>query len=427
MVVSMPKKKVHHLISAAGRIGPGNGHCMQNLRFCSQTRRTKPALTPLILLTGMALIFSLLVSLGCEPPKNRDQAGSVQRPPVPVSLAKVEARDLPVELESLGKAAPSARVMVTSHVSGELLKSHFGEGQRVQKGDLLFTLDPSHYEAAVEIAKANLAQSQAILKEHQQEVERRRKMVKRNFISQEDFSKLETQVVSQAAMVDANRASLQKAQLELSHCQIYAPISGRAGRLLIDPGSLVSPGAGSALVELVETFPAYVDFWVPEQHLDQINMRQAQGPLEVKVWTSRTAPPLSGKLDYIANSIDLNTGSIGLRAVFANKEGALWPGQSVRVALVLYVEKGALTAPLQAVQQSPRGQFVYVVDAGGQAQLRPVKLVRQTGELAVLSGELKPGQEVVTDGHLMLYPGAKTVVRELPSLNQSLKAQQKGK
>jgi multidrug efflux system membrane fusion protein len=381
------------------------------------------------MVTVCCLTLPLLVILtACkqnEPAKTKAAARS--RPPVPVNVAKVQARDLPITLESLGQVLPSAKVQVSGRVGGQLLSVHFQEGGRVAKGDLLFTIDPKPYEIAVKIAKANLRQSLAQLNEYQQEVKRRRPIVKRNFISQEDFDKLKTQMLTQSAAVEVSRANLQKAQLDLSYCEVRAPIGGTAGKLNIHPGSQISPGAGGEVVAITRTDPAYVEFSLPETDLPEVLEYHKQAPLKVQAWPSDQHKPLNGRLEFIASQVERDAGSIGLRAIFNNPGNTLWPGRSLRVALTLYVQKNALLAPSRAVQLSPKGQFVYVVGANRAVKPIPASILRIVGDMAVISGGIKPGDEVVTDGHLTLYPGAKVVIKKLPELKKSLKSQSKAK
>jgi multidrug efflux system membrane fusion protein len=376
-------------------------------------------------LLPMALMLAALTA--CKQEDTKAKAVPPQRPPAPVSVAKAVARDLPIKLESLGVVEPSAKVVVTSQISGQLLAVYFEEGKPVNKGDLLFSIDPTPYQVALKIAAANLKKEEAQVKEYQQEVNRRRHMVKRKYISQEDFQKLQTQLLSQVADVEAAKAQLEKAQHDLDHCQVKAPLSGRASRILIQPGSQINAGASGAVLSISRIQPAYVSFSLPESDLFQVREHQAKGPLKVEAWHARGEKPLSGELNYIDEQVERDTGSISLRAQFPNSGSHLWPGLSVRVALTLYVEKGAIVVPSQAVQLSPRGQFVYVLKAGDTVEMRPTSITRMTGGLAVLKSGVKPGEDVVTDGHLMLYPGAKVVKRQVPALDKSLNKQRKAK
>ncbi|MFH2127789.1 MAG: efflux RND transporter periplasmic adaptor subunit [Pseudomonadota bacterium] len=328
---------------------------------------------------------------------------------MPVTTATASQHEVPVQIKAIGQVEALSTVSITAQVEGQLKKVHFKEGQDVELGQQLFTIDPRPYQAALDQALANLAKDQALLKEYRQEAERNKDLVKRDFVSKQDYDQIVSKADSQAAAVKADEAAVEKARLNLSYCYIHAPLAGRTGSLLVHEGNVVNTGPDHPLVVIKETHPCYVSFAVPERELGRIHNRQVkQGPLQVQAAPPDSAEPLeTGKLSFIDNQVDKSSGTILLKGAFPNPQNHLWPGQFVNVTLTLDVIPGAVVAPARAIQTGPNGLFVFVVGAGGTVEMRSV----QTGEVMdteiVVSKGLKPGERVVTDGQLALYPGAK--------------------
>lgn len=365
-----------------------------------------------------------LVLAGCGQGDHAEK--QPQRPPVPVGVAKAGVQDLPVLLRAVGAVESMVNIKLTSQVSGQLMQAHFTEGRLVKQGDLLFSIDPRAYQTSLKVAKANLKKDQAQLADLQQELSRKQPLVQRQFISQQDYNQLMAKAAAQAATVEADQAQVEKAELDLSYCQIKAPFTGRVDRMQAHPGSYVTAGS-SVLVDMASLNPIYVKFSLPETEMIELRGRQITGPLKVEVWPmGAESPPQEGRLEFLANEVNQNTGSIIGRAVFANPQAVLWPGQSLQVAVTLYVQKDAVVVPTVAVQQGPKGNYVFVVGADDAVQIRPVTVSRPAGSLSVVDDGLTPGQEVVTDGHMMLFPGAKVTRKALPKLDESLAAQKTG-
>lgn len=370
------------------------------------------------------LALACLLLAGCGQGERAEK--QPQRPPAPVGVAKASAQDLPVLLKAVGVVEPMVTIKLNPQVSGQITQAHFTEGRLVKQGDLLYSIDPRSYQASLKVAQANLKKDQAQLHDYQQELQRKQPLVQRQFISQQDFNQLTAKAAAQAATVEADQAQVEKAELELSYCQIKAPFTGRVDRMQAHPGSYVTAG-NSVLVEMASLNPIYVKFSVPETEMLELRGRQVTGILKVEVWPmGLEAQAQEGRLEFVANEVNQSTGSIVVRAVFANPQAVLWPGLSLQVAVTLYVEKNAVVVPTQAVQQGPKGDYVFVVEQGDIAQIKLVNVSRQTGSQSVVAKGLAAGEEVVIDGHMLLYPGAKIVRKDLPKTDDSLAAQKAG-
>ena len=380
------------------------------------------------------LCITVLVPCGCKQQQAAPSMAAAGPPIVPVSVAKVTEEAVPTELRVVGTADASSIVQVKSQIAGELVKVNFTEGQNVQKGDLLFRIDERPYtdalnqaEAAVERDRAQIAQNQAMLardnanvKMAQVEADRQSELNKTGLTPRSQFDQAQANADVNRASARATEASIESAQaalrsdeaavaaarLNLGYCDIHAPISGRTGNLLVHAGNLVKVN-DVPLVVINQLTPIFVNFSVPEQHLNTIRRLNAAHPLAVKVF-SQDAPSriASGHLVVIDNSVDTTTGTIHLKAEFENRDGMLWPGQFVTAVLTLDTVQKATVIPSEAVQSGQRGQFVYVVKPDNSVAIRPVTIASAAGNKTVIASGVAPGDTVVTDGQLRLFPGA---------------------
>lgn len=355
-------------------------------------------------------------------------------PVVPVSVSKATQEAVPTELRVVGTAEASSNVQVKSQIAGELVKVNFTEGQNVQKGDLLFRIDDRPYrdalnqaEAAVERDRATVAQNQAMLardnanvKLAQSEADRQAELSKSGLTPRSTLDQAQANADANRASVRATQATIESAQaalkadeaavanakLNLSYCEIHAPLSGRTGNLLVHEGNLVKVN-DVPLVVINQVSPIFVNFSVPEQHLNAIRRLNAAHPLSVKVF-SQDAPNrvATGHLSVIDNTVDTTTGTIHLKAEFDNRDGMLWPGQFVTAVLTLDTVPNATVIPSEAVQSGQRGQFVYAVKADNSVEIRPVTIGGSFGNKTVVASGVAPGDTVVIDGQLRLFPGA---------------------
>ncbi|HEY4257855.1 MAG TPA: efflux RND transporter periplasmic adaptor subunit [Candidatus Udaeobacter sp.] len=319
---------------------------------------------------------------------------TAQPPARPVTVAKVIAKDVPVYLDEIGTCAAYETVQVQAQVSGKIISRDFQDGSDVKKGDLLFTIDPRPYQAALDQAKAQAALDQATLK--RQEDLRARKV-----ISPQDYD-------IAVANAQKSTAAAEAAQVNLDYCYIKSPINGRVGLRNVDVGNLVGP-TSPPLVAIQGLDPIYTDFTVAETDLPLVR-RYLGGP-NVKVQTSSpdsNVAPRLGDLYFIDNAVQPGSGTVKARAETPNPDHAFWPSEFVRVRFILDMIKNATLVPSQAVQVSQRGRFVFVVKPDNTVDLRMVKPgQRQDGDLIVVESGVKPGETVVVTGQLALSPDAK--------------------
>jgi len=355
-------------------------------------------------------------------------------PPVPVSVALAAQEAVPVQVRAIGTVEPSTTVQVKSQVAGELMSVHFTEGGDVKKDDLLFEIDPRPYrealaqaEAAVARDRALLAQAQANLgrdqaqaKSAEADANRYEQMAKEGVAStmqasqqraagdaaRESVRADQAAIESSRASLDSDQSAVARAKLDLSYCEIRSPLSGRTGNLLVHPGNLVKVN-DVPLVVINEVAPIYVSFGVPEEQLNAIRQR-AKASLAVQAFTDAAPDKIvRGRLKVVDNTVDTATGTIRLKAVFDNTEHLLWPGQFANVVLTLDTQSNATVVPSEAVQDGQRGQFIFVVKPDQTVESRQVTVTRTIGHKSVIAKGVVPGETVVTDGQLRLYPGAK--------------------
>jgi membrane fusion protein, multidrug efflux system len=326
----------------------------------------------------------------------------------PVRVAKVEARSVPVRMKTIGAVQSRSTVQVRSRVDGQLIAAAFEEGQWVKKGDLLFRIDPRPFEAQLRQAQANLARDQAQLVKARSDLDRYAQLSQKGFSSQQKYEEAKANVATLQAIIRADQATVEIAKLQLEFTEIRAPIDGRTGNMLVTPGNLVKANDTPALVVINETRPIHVAFSVPESNVVDLKARMARGPLSVTV-----SPPerpdmrLSGGVVFINNAVDTATGTIQLKAVFANGDELLTPGQFVRVAIILDTLTDALVVPTGAIQDGQKGSYVFVVGKEMTVEPRSVTIGPADAGSTVVKSGLAAGETVVTDGQLRLFPGAR--------------------
>ncbi len=347
-----------------------------------------------------------------EQPKGKPK----ERPPVPVTVAQVLSKDILVQTTAVGNVEAYSTVAVKSRVGGELVGVHFQEGQEVREGDLLFTIDKAPYEVALKEARARLERDQALARKAQDDVRRNMPLAEKDFVSRQTYEQFKSAAEAAEAQVKADRAAVENLELQLSYCTIRSPISGRTGSLLIQRGNLVKGNdENKSLITIHQIQPIYVTFAVPEKYLGDINRAMRETKLDVRVDVSRNSlhtEPLTGKVTFVNNTVDVSTGTIRLKASFPNKDRRLWPGQIVHIVLTLGVQPNAVVAPSEAIQTGQSGQYAFVVSKEGTAEMRAVLLSRNTNGEAVIEKGLAPGETVVTNGQILLTPGARVSIKE---------------
>ncbi len=327
-------------------------------------------------------------------------------PAVPVRVGEVKRLAVPLDVAAIGHVEAYSTVSVKPRVGGEITQVAFREGDDVAAGALLFVIDPRPFEAAIAEAKANLARDRARLTEAEQTLKRYQDLIKKEYITQEQFDQAQANDEALRATTQADEAAIETARLNLDYCRITAPVAGRTGSLLVHAGNIVKANDDRALVVINQVEPVRVSFAVPEKDFDEVKRRSAGARLQV-VASPSGGKPETGELTFLDNAVDATTGTIMLKASFPNRDRALWPGQFVSVSLTLKVDEDATVAPIDAIQAGQSGSYVYVVKPDSTVELRPVVVRRNRGAWALITSGLAPGERVVTDGQLRLAPGAK--------------------
>jgi multidrug efflux system membrane fusion protein len=307
---------------------------------------------------------------------------------------------------------PIESVAVKSRIDGQIVVAHVRDGEEVRKGQPLFELDARYLEAQVKQLEAQEARDRALLANARSLEQRYNDLQAKGFVSEEALTQARTGREAAEATVAADRAAVDTARVQLSYTRITAPITGRAGRVSLPAGNNVKANDTAPLLVINQVAPIYVSFAVPERYLHLI--RGAGGkPLSVAArQEGADAPVVTGRLTFIDNAVDPQTGTIRLRATFANEDRLLWPGQFVSTILTLKEQADALVVPAQAIQNGPKGQYVYVVKADQTAELRPVVVERTEGASAVVAKGVEAGEMVVTSGQLRVTPGGKVAAKE---------------
>jgi multidrug efflux system membrane fusion protein len=341
------------------------------------------------------------------------KAQAPQSPSVPVTAAAVVQKTVPVQIRAIGNVEPYATVGVKSQIGGVLMRVHFKEGQDVNKGALLFTIDPRPYEAAVKQAEANLAKDAAQVENAREEARRYAELVKKGYVAREQYDQIRTNAAALEATVNADKAAVENAQLQLKYCFISSPLTGRTGSLISYEGNLIKATADTSMVVINQIQPIYVTFSVPEQQLAEIKKYMAIEKVKVEAVIGKDeAHPAEGVLTFVDNTVDVATGTIKLKATFANQEKRLWPGLFVNVSVTLTTQPNSIVVPSQAIQTGQGGQYTFVIKDDLSVESRPVVVSRTLDGEAVVDKGLKPGEKVVTDGQLRLIPGARVEIKQ---------------
>jgi multidrug efflux system membrane fusion protein len=359
---------------------------------------------------------------------------------VPVIVASVQKKDVPVEVMVVGSVEAYSTISVKAQVPGQLMAIHFQEGDYVKKDAKLFSIDPRPYQAQLLQGEANVSRSKALLGQAQANLardtaaqnyaqglaERTNELVKQGIVARETGEQLRSAADSQAQGVAADRAAIESAKaqvasdeanianikVQMDYTTINSPIEGRTGNVTVKTGNIVTPNT-LELMTINQVEPIYVTFAVPEARLSEIKRYMAGGKLPVIATPQDgSGSNETGLLTFVDNAVDSSTGTIKLKGTFPNTNRALWPGQFVNVNLRLTVQPGAITVPNAAVQNGQDGQFVYVVKEDRTVEARPVTTSSRVGEDMVVSSGLHAGETVVTEGQLRLQPGSRVQMRQ---------------
>ena len=387
-----------------------------------------------LVFSAAAVVVLALIIIGAGYFRTR-QDESQAPAPVPVTEAIATRADVPVIVNAIGNVQAIDLVSVQPRATGIITKVEFTPGQDVKQGQELFLIDPRPYQAALDQAQAQLAHDEGVLAEAQMDLTRFQILAKENSIAQQQAQDQDYVVQQDKGTVQLDQANVDTAKLNLEYAHVTAPISGRAGTLLINLGNLVGPvnqasasatstanaGTGSqatnsVLVTITQMQPIYVTFTVPQTDLDQIKQNQAKAPLEVHAYSQAGKLLEKGQLTVIDNQVNTTTGTVTLQATFANTDETLWPGEFVRVHLHVSMLNNVVTVPTQAIMAGPDGSYVYVIGPDQKVKRVGVQVTRRQNAVAVISNGLSGGEKIVTDGQYTLDDGTEVAVRATTSI-----------
>lgn len=340
---------------------------------------------------------------------NPSAARAYASAPIQVTVASAQKQDLPIYLTGLGSIQAYYTVSVKSRVDGQLVDVRFKEGQFVKQGELLAVIDPRPYQVALEQAQAQLFKDQASLRDARLNYQRYKDLLQNSgAMSQQQVDTQQATVDQLDGTVRNDQAAVDNAKLNLAYCHITAPVSGRIGLRLVDPGNIVHASDTNPMLVVTELQPITAIFTLPEDQLPEVAHHMRNGPLEVDAYSRDDLTRLAtGKLLTIDNQIDQTTGTGRLKAVFENRESALWPNQFVNVHLLLETKKNVTVVPSVAVERGPQGNYVYVMKPDKTVEVRPVTVAVTQGDLTQIANGISPDEMVVTDGQDKLQQGSK--------------------
>ena len=329
--------------------------------------------------------------------------------PVPVEVTIAQKKEVPVRFEALGNVTPLASVAIKSRVETTIVGVHFRDGARVNKGDLLFTLDSRQIEAEIKRVQAVIDGAEAQLAQAQRDVERYSELVKKNAATQVTLNNAQTQVNISRATAESNKATLENLKIQLGYCTVRAPIAGRISMANVKIGNFVRPADTTPLATINQMAPIYVSFTVPQKVLPDVRKALAAETATVEAIVPGDNRRAGGAVTMIENTVDPTTGMVTVRATMPNQDDVLWPGTLVTTELTLRVEE-AVVVPSNAVEVSQTGSFVFVV-RNGVARVQPVTVARTVGQNSVIAKGLNGGETIVTEGQLLLSNGSKVAPR----------------
>jgi multidrug efflux system membrane fusion protein len=331
-----------------------------------------------------------------------------------VTTATVEQKPMPLAINVIGSAEAYSNVAVHPQITGELTSVDFKEGGDVTKGEIIFTLDFRPLQAALDQAEANLARDMAQASNAQSSAARYEDLQSRGIATTEQADQSRTSAAALQATVEADRAAVTNAKVQLQYATIMAPISGRTGALMVHEGNLVRANDTTPLVVINQVSPIYVSFGIPEGQLPDLKRYMAQGSVAVEAAPPGETVSSKGHITFIDNAVDPTTGQIKIKASFPNEDRRLWPCQFVNVTLTLKVEPGAIVVPTAAVQNGQQGSYVFVVKPDRTVEQRSIAVERDAAESTVVQNGLTQGEIIVTDGQLRLAAGSKVSVKSGP-------------
>lgn len=334
--------------------------------------------------------------------------------PVPVMVETADQKNVPLQIRTIGNVEAYNFVQIKALVGGEVEGVYFREGQEVKKGDLLFKIDPRPYEAALKQAEAALARNRAQAKNAEEQAKRYSILVEKDYVARDQYDQIRANADALAAAVEADKANVETARLQLSYCTIKAPINGRAGAVLVNAGNVIKAN-DLVMTTINQIMPIYVTFSIPEQNLAEVKKYSASRDLRIEaIIPGDEKRPARGELTFIDNAVNTATGTIKLKGTFGNRDRRLWPGQFMDVVLVLTTEPNRVVVPSRSVQTGQDGQYVYLIKPDLTVELRTVIPGRTFNEWIVIEKGVAAGEKIVTEGQLRLTPGAKVEIKNAP-------------
>jgi multidrug efflux system membrane fusion protein len=377
-----------------------------------------------MVIASRALVGSLLIgaaalaAAGCSggeavaTARAPGRGGPQGAPAVPVTVASVVQKPMPIDIRVIGTAEPYQTVAVHAQITGELTSVNFKEGDEVKKGQVLFTLDRRPLDAALKQAEANLVHDEAQAINARAQAARYQDLLRRGIATREQVDQNNSNAASLDASVGADRAAIESARVQLAYATIAAPLAGRTGAVQVHAGNLVRANDTTPLVIINQIAPIYATFGVPEAQLPALKRYMALGSLRVQAAPpSADGPSSSGRITFVDNAVDQTTGTIRIKGTFGNEDRRLWPGQFVNVQVTLTTDPTAIVVPSTAVQTGQQGDYVFVVKGDQTVELRTLTVARSAGDETVIKAGVTPGEIVVTDGQLRLVPGSKISVK----------------
>ena len=354
-----------------------------------------------------------MLAAGCSKASAPVQAAraSVDDNAVLVTVAPVVQKAMPLEIRVIGTAEAESTVAVHAQITGAITSMNFKEGDDVTEGQVLFTLDRRPLEATLQQVQANLARDLAQAEDARTQAGRYQTLAGRGLVSGQELQGKATTAAALEATVEADRAAVENATVQLEYATIKAPISGRTGALMVHPGNLVRANDATPLVVINRIAPINVSFGIPEGQLPAFKRYLAERSLRVEANAPSETVPSMGTITFIDNAVDSTTGTIKIKGSFANEDRRLWPGQFVNVIVTLRTDPAAVVVPTAAIQAGQQGDFAFVVNPDQTVDLRTVVVDRTAGTESIVKDGLKPGETVITDGQLRLVAGSHIKVK----------------
>jgi multidrug efflux system membrane fusion protein len=339
---------------------------------------------------------------------SRPQQTGGPPPAISVTVAQPERRDVPIYLSAPGTVQAWNTVAVRSQIDGKLMSVNFGEGQEVRQGDILAQIDPSALKATLDQATAKKAEDDAQLAAAEKDLERYRALLQRQVAPQQTVDQQQAKVEQLRATVNADQAAIESARVQLGYATITAPIDGRAGLRQLDPGNIIHPGDSNPLTLLTTIRPSTIIFTLPQKSLFDVREAMLRGPVTTSAWDQDDKRELAqGQLLFLDNQIDQQTGTVRLKARFANEDERLWPGEFVRIRTLVDIRKDALTIPSAALQRGAQGFYVWVLQPNNVVDARSIDATPIDDRIAIVANGLSPDERIVVDGQNRLDAGTR--------------------